>query len=177
MNETQLLVVYASEFGSTAEVAHALATSFRRGGAAVDVISVVDVAELGPYNAVVVASPIYNGAWLPEAQYFVRHNAAALSRRAVALVVVSATMLWDTPRRRRGVLSFLDPLLESVPAVRPLAIGLFAGRVDVHQLPWWIRLRLRLTTALRHGDNRDWIVIAQWAADVLPLLTRPPQAP
>jgi menaquinone-dependent protoporphyrinogen oxidase len=177
MSGNRILIVYASAFGSTAEVAGALATELCRGGAVVDVRAVVDVSELDPYSAVVVASPIYNGAWLPEAQYFVRHYAAELSRRAVAYVVVSATMRWDTPRRRGGVLSFLDPVLQDVPAVRPVAIGLFAGRIDVHRLPWWVRLRLRLTTGLRHGDNRDWIAITQWASNVLPLLMAPPTAP
>ena len=166
----RILIVHASAFGSTAEVAHALADAFRRGGAVVDVRSVVDVAELDPYRAVVIASPIYNGAWLPEAQYFVRHYAATLSRRAVAYVVVSATMRQDTPASRAGARSFLDPVLDAVPAVRPVAIGLFAGRIDVHRLPWWLRLRLRLTTGLRHGDSRDWAAIAHWASDVLPLL-------
>lgn len=177
MNDIRILVVHASAFGSTAEVAHALATAFRRGGAVVDTCSVVDVAELGPYSAVVVASPIYNGAWLPEAQYFVRHYAAALSRCAVAYVTVSATMRWDRPTSRAGAYSFLEPVLQAVPAVRPVAIGLFAGRIDVHRLPWWLLLRLRLTTGLRHGDNRDWTVIAQWASDVLPLLQQHARSP
>ena len=128
---------------------------------------------LESYSAVVVASPIYNGAWLPEAQYFVRHYAAELSHRAVAYVVISATMRRDTPANRAGARSFLDPVLHEVPAVQPVAIGLFAGRIDVRRLPWWLRLRMRLTSGLRHGDSRDWSVITQWASDVLPLLQAP----
>jgi menaquinone-dependent protoporphyrinogen oxidase len=166
----KVLVGYASEFGSTAAVAAAIGEELRAAGADVDVQLVVDAHDLGQYGAVVVGSPIYNGAWLPEAVRFVQDHAAILSRIPVAYFVVSATMRQDTPRNREGARSFLDPLLQDVPAVRPVDIGLFAGSIDPGKLPWPVRLRMWLTTDLRRGDFRRWEAIRAWSAALAPRL-------
>lgn len=170
--DKRVLVAYASEFGSTAAVAEAIAQVIREAGVAVDVRAVVNVANLSAYRAVIVGSPIYNGAWLPEAVQFVQHHAAALSQIPVAYFLTSATMREDTPEHRRGARSFLDPVLALSPQVRPIDIGLFAGKIDPPRLPWIVRLRMRLTTDLRRGDYRRWDEVRNWAAQIAPQLQR-----
>jgi menaquinone-dependent protoporphyrinogen oxidase len=175
---TRILVTYASEFGATRGVADLLAARLREHSAAVvDVQPVVNVHELSAYDAVVIGSAIYNGAWLPEAVHFVHFFASDLCRKPVAYFAVSMTMRADTAEHRRAVRSFLEPVVQAMPEVVPLDIGLFAGRIDVHKLPWLIRLRVRLTTHLRHGDYRKWQAIRAWADQILPaLLTGVPTA-
>jgi menaquinone-dependent protoporphyrinogen oxidase len=131
----RIVVVHASEFGSTADVAEAIGATLREGGAAVDVQPVVNINDVRRYDAVIIGSAIYNGRWLPEAENFVRFHAATLSRIPVAYFCVSATMREDTPENRAAARSFLDPVLAAAPEVRPVAIGLFAGRVETHGLP------------------------------------------
>lgn len=167
---TRILVAYASEFGSTVEVAEAIGEVIRDNGALVDVRSVVDVTTMTPYGAAIIGSAIYNGAWLPEAVHVVQVHAAALSRIPVAYVVVCATMREDTPEHRQGARSFLDPVLAQVPQVRPIEIGLFAGKIEPPKLSWPVRLRMRLTTNLRRGDHRRWDEVRSWATRIAPRL-------
>lgn len=167
---TWILVAYASEFGSTVEVAETIGQTLRDGGAQVDVRAVVDVATFAPYSAAIIGSAIYNGAWLPEAVHFVEVHAAALSQIPTAYFVVCATMREDTPEHRQGARSFLDPVLDQIPQVRPIDIGLFAGKIDPPKLPWPIRLRMRLTTDLRQGDYRRWDDVRIWTASIAPQL-------
>lgn len=173
----RVLIAYASAFGSTRAVAGVIGQAVRDAGGAVDVRNVIDVDSLQPYQATIVGSPIYNGAWLPEAVRFVEDHAAELSRAPVAFFVVCATMREDTPEHRRGAHSFLDPLLLRVPTVQPLAIGLFAGRIEPGNLPWPVRLRMRLTTDLRRGDDRRWQEVRVWATTLAPHLVQAPPAP
>lgn len=173
---TRILVAYASEFGSTAEVAETIGQVLRDAGAPVDVRSVVDVDTLSGYGAAIVGSAIYNGAWLPEAVHFVRVHAAALSRMPVAYFVVCATMREDTPEHRQGTRSFLDPVLDQIPQVHPIDIGLFSGKIEPPRLPWPVRLRMRLTTDLRRGDYRRWDDVRAWTSRIAPQLQAVPAA-
>ncbi|HEY0737201.1 MAG TPA: flavodoxin domain-containing protein [Herpetosiphonaceae bacterium] len=167
---TRILVAYASEFGSTGEVAETIGQALRDAGATVDVRSVVDVDTLSDYGAAIVGSAIYNGAWLPEAVHLVQVHADALSRMPVAYFVVCATMREDTPEHRQGARSFLDPVLDQIPQVRPIDIGLFSGKIEPPRLPWPVRLRMRLTTDLRRGDYRRWDDVREWASRIAPQL-------
>lgn len=166
----RILVAYASEFGSTAAMAEEIGRVIGATGVEVDVRAVIDVADVSSYQGAVIGSAIYNGAWLPEAVHFVQRHADTLSHMPVAYVVVCATMREDTAEHRRGARSFLDPVLEQIPQVRPVAIGLFAGSIEPTKLPWPVRLRMRLTTTLRRGDYRRWDEVQSWAARVAPLL-------
>lgn len=171
---TRILVAHASEFGSTVEVAETIGQVLRDSGATVDVRSVVDVDTLSAYDAAIVGSAIYNGAWLPEAVHFVQVHAARLSRMPVAYFVVCATMREDTPEHRQGARSFLDPVLDQIPQVRPIDIGLFSGKIETPKLPWPVRLRMRLTTDLRRGDYRRWDEVRAWTARIAPQMEAAP---
>src|SRR4051794_16734888 len=94
-----LLVAYASEFGTTQRIAEAVAETLRGPGVTVDTALIGDVRDLNPYTAVVVGSPIYNGAWLPEAVYFVQFYEAMLSSMPVAYFAACMTLVEDTPER------------------------------------------------------------------------------
>jgi menaquinone-dependent protoporphyrinogen oxidase len=172
---TRILIAYASEFGSTAAIAEAIGAGMRADGTPVDVQPVIDIKIVSPYQAVIIGSAIYNGAWLPEAVHFVQVHADALSRVPVAYFVVCATMRENTPEHRQGARSFLDPVLAQVPQVQPIEIGLFSGSVEPPKLPWPIRLRMRLTTDLRRGDYRRWDEVRSWAALVARQIQKQPQ--
>lgn len=170
---TRILVAYASEFNSTAAIADAIGKVIAKTGAQVHVRSVVDAINVAQYQGVVIGSAIYNGTWLPEAMHFVQFHAAELSQVPVAYFVVCAAMREDTPEQRQAARSFVDPVLALVPQVQPIDIGLFAGRIETPILPWPVRLRLLITTNLRHGDYRRWDEIRSWAAGIAPRLCGP----
>ncbi len=59
MNERRVLVAYASERGSTAEIAEAIGERLRRSGIGADVRPAGEVRDLAPYGSVVLGSAVY----------------------------------------------------------------------------------------------------------------------
>jgi len=161
---TRILVAYASGSGSTAEVAEAIGAELRETNATVDVENVRNVVDLQPYGAVVLGSSIRAGRWLPEAVHFVRTYRSTLSQCAVAYFVTCLTMIEKTDENRRTVRSYLDPILQLAPKIKPIDIALFAGSLDPQRL-------LSMQTDLApQGDYRDWKQIRGWAARISPQL-------
>ncbi len=165
-----LLVAYASEFGSTYEIAERIAALLQQSGALVDLTMIMDVARIDAYDSVVMGSAIFNGAWLPEAEAFVREFAPHLSHIPVAFFAVSMTMREDTPEHRRTVLAYLQPVLAAAPLVQPISIGLFAGRLQYRNLPLMTRVMFWLRTRLPDGDFRNWDEVDAWVKDIQPAL-------
>ena len=160
--EGRVLVAYASRTGTAAEVAEALAQVLRRLGFTVDVRSVQEVHDLGPYGAVVLGSAAQRNRLLPEAVSFARRHEAALRSLKVAFFAVGMTMQEDTPAHRALMLAYLAPLLQ---IMEPVSVGLFAGRLEYAQIrqPW----RLLFGSAgLAEGDYRNWQAIRAWAQEV-----------
>ena len=124
-----------------------------------DVEGVEAARDLGGYQAVVIGSAIRNGSVLPEIRDFVKARSAELQRIPVAYFVVCMTMREDTPENRAKADAYLDPLRSEV---KPVEVGLFAGKVDYAQLDARSRLMARVVN-LPAGDFRDWTAIAAWA--------------
>jgi menaquinone-dependent protoporphyrinogen oxidase len=182
----RVLIAYASEAGSTAEVAAAIGEVFRANGSfAVDVRPAAAVAGLAGYDAVVLGSAIHNSHVLPQAMAFASRERAALANVPVAYFVVCAPFDWSLfPGIRKAIDKWLDPL-RAVKA--PIQVGLFAGRYGAEALAAMPRLwclALKVIWALgRHpgqttdGDWRNWVQIRAWAAtlasQLIPLLAAP----
>lgn len=77
-------------------MAERIAAWLRERTGAAEALAVDQVADVGAYEAVVLGSPVYNGAWLPPAQRWVRDNLASLESRRLWLFSVGA--LGDTHR-------------------------------------------------------------------------------
>ena len=165
-----ILVVYASEFGTTREIAEEIGQMLSDPETHVDVRQIFDVRDLAPYDAAVVGSAIYNGAWLPEAVDFLRFYEAMLSAIPVAYFVVSMTMRSDTPANRQTVLEYLSPLQRAAPTVHPVHIGLFAGRMNYHNLPLLLRVYFWFRAHFPSGDFRNRSAIQKWVRQIRPAL-------
>lgn len=63
----RVLVAYATKYGSTQEVAEAIAATLREGGVGVDIQPMRGVRALEKYGAVVLGAPIYLGKWHKDA--------------------------------------------------------------------------------------------------------------
>src|SRR5688500_5492406 len=81
----QVLVGYASRFGSTRDIANRIADGVRIEGNDVDLRSVDEISEFDHYDAVVFGSGVYDGSWTAEATELMRRHAAVLSRKTVCL--------------------------------------------------------------------------------------------
>lgn len=79
------LVVFASKYGSTQEVAQAVAD-----GLGADIANAADDPDVRPYDAVVLGSPIYGGDYLESVKDFIHANKAYLAKRKIAAFITAA---------------------------------------------------------------------------------------
>ncbi len=162
--EKRVLVTYASKYGSTGGVADAIGKELCAKGLAADVALVRNAGDLGLYQGVVIGSAIYKGKWMPEATDFVEKNWDIMRRIPVAYFLVCITMAQPTEERRAKALSFIEPIMNAVPEIRPLSIGTFAGALDYNKLSW-LNKRILKGKGAPEGDFRDWNSIRTWAQE------------
>ncbi len=160
----KILITYASVSGSTGEVAAAISKVLEKTGVTVQVQPVKDIVDVSSFDAVVLGSSIRAGRWLPEATQFLAKHRDSLIRVPVAYFTTCLTMVNDTEDSRRTVLAYIEPVLEQVPEIKPVALGLFAGSLDPN------RTMVMQTKVAPQGDYRDWDAIRAWAKEIRPAL-------
>ncbi len=162
----KILVAYASEYGSTGGVAEAIGKELCAKGAKVDVFLTRNVKNLNSYQGVVIGSAIYRGKWMPEATNFVKANYEILQQVPVAYFLVCMTMHLPGEENRRKALSYLDPVLQTIPQVKPVDIEPFAGVMNYSNLSW-LNKKIIISKGVPEGDFRDWEAIRGWAGGPL----------
>lgn len=157
-----ILVMYASQCGSTGEVAQAVGEELAAAGAKVNVCRVQDVKSLSGYRAVVLGSAARMGKLLPEAQKCVEKFRQDLQSRPVAYFTTGVTMIEDTPANRAQAEGYLAPLVQ---IKTPVSQGLFAGKVEHSKLEliWRVALSFVKEGQMAEADHRDWEKIRAWA--------------
>jgi menaquinone-dependent protoporphyrinogen oxidase len=175
--DNRVLVSYASQGGSTAGVADAVADAIRKSLSAnstlVDVRPVKEVIDLSPYRAVMIGSAVHSGKWMPEAMRFIERNQSILRHIPTAVFQVCMMLATSNEQYRHMVPDWLAPLRAQI---HPVAEASFAGALWPNQytkLSDKIGLRIFLTAIkLKAGDYRDWDAIRGWAERVGPLLSQ-----
>lgn len=160
-----ILVTYAGRFGSTEEVARAIAAELAGDEQPVECRPLDDVQGVEAYRAVVLGSAVNYGAWLPAAADFARVNEAGLADRPVALFTVHIQNIGNDAQSRGRRHAYLEKVR---PHVAPVSEAFFAGRFNRHAarelLPRWLAW---LVPTL---DFRKWDQIRAWARETKPLL-------
>jgi menaquinone-dependent protoporphyrinogen oxidase len=113
---------------------------------------------------VVIGSAIYMGKWMSEAVDFVKANKDILRHVPVAYFLVGMTMREPTEKNRAQALSYMDPILKTVPEIKPVGIGTFAGALDYGNLSW-LNKTIMKSKGAPEGDFRDWHAIRTWARE------------
>jgi len=148
-----VLVAYASNHGSTREVAEAICGSLDRAGLRAHLRPAVEVGDLDGYDAVVLGAPIYMGRWQRHAHAFLRRHHGALAGRPLAVFALGP--LHDDPKEWSDARAQLDTALARHD-VEPCVVELFGGRVDPSRLHFPF-------SKIPGGDARDWAAIGAWA--------------
>ena len=188
----RILVAYATNAGSTAEVAQAVGEGLSKEGAQVAVRPIESVTSLESYDAIVVGAPMIFG-WHREARAFLKQHQADLSRVPVACFMVALSLttydeeayagapIYQDPglakppanparltfrERLASVPNYVEPALGSAPQVTPVSIGFFDGTMDYGSLNLFERIFVRLAFGAEEGNFRNWEAIHAWSENL-----------
>jgi menaquinone-dependent protoporphyrinogen oxidase len=155
-----ILVVYASKHGATRGIAERIAETLRHEGHPASVESVEAVETIEPYEAVVLGSAVYYGAWLKEAMEFAHRNRSALDRRPIWLFSSGplGSAIHDEEQQPRE-------LAELQQLLHPREHRVFFGALDTTHLSFAERMVVKAVRAPQ-GDFRDWAGIEAWARSI-----------
>ena len=163
----KILVAYASMHGSTGGIAQAVGQVLCEAGAGVDVRLIKNVQDLSPYQGFVLGSAVRSDAWLPEAKRFVEENRSVLAGFPTAYFLACLTLSKPGPETERKARSFLDPVINDVPEVRPVDLGLFGGVLDFSKFSIGMKAVMKYkmwANEVEEGDYRNWEAIRAWTA-------------
>src|SRR6266508_228423 len=161
----KVLVAYASVYGSTREVAEAVAMTLSETRLTVDLQPVQKVKSLGEYGAVVLGAPIYLGVMHKDMQEFLSQHQEELTERPPVIFALGPLSLdekeWQDAR------ATLDKELAKLVWLTPLTVEMFGGKYNPAKLRFAHRLITSLPASPLHGvpakDIRDWVAISAWA--------------
>jgi menaquinone-dependent protoporphyrinogen oxidase len=157
-----VLVTYATSYGSTQEVAEAIAATLRESGLEVDIQPMGMVRTLVAYRAVVLGAPLYMFHWHKDALRFLSRHRQALCERPVAIFAGGPTGSGDE-KEWQEVRAQLDKELGKFPWLTPVAVEIVGGRLDPAKLRFPYSLFRKQMPA---SDLRDWTAIRAWASSL-----------
>jgi len=187
----KILVTYATNSGSTAEVARAITEELRKTGAQAELLPIGEVRELGSYSAVVLGAPMIMG-WHRTALQFLHQNKKALSGMPLAVFVTCMSLTKSAETNIQGVpihvdealpkppqnadnltlkerysqiSNYLRPILRACPE-KPVSAGLFGGQLNFGAMQWWAMIFVVLILQAQAGDRRNWPAIRNWAGSL-----------
>jgi menaquinone-dependent protoporphyrinogen IX oxidase len=184
----KILVTYATNAGSTAKIAQAVADELAK-NAAVETLPLDKVTSLEPYSAIVLGAPMIVG-WHRGALAFLRKNQAALGQKPLAIFVTCVNLTQTDETSLEGVPLFIDEKLPKAPKnparlgfkenystsknyltpilklVKPVSIGIFGGSLQYFSMKWWQVPFVLFVIQAQPGDKRNWKAISEWAGQV-----------
>lgn len=160
-----ILITYATRYGSTQEVAEAVAATLHERGLSVDIEPIRLVHELGKYRAVVLGAPLYAFHWHKDALHFLERYRKILQTRPVAIFALGPFHAEE--KEFQIARQQLGKELAKFPWLKPQAPAIFRGSFNPRKLTF----PHNLVPALKNmpaSDARDWTVIRSWANDLVP---------
>lgn len=160
-----VLVTYATKYGSTMEVAEAIAATLREKGLLVAVQPAAKVKALEPYSAIVLGAPLYIGRLHGDMRRFLSNHQEALAEHKTVFFALGPTENreedWAVTRKQ------FEQELANFPWFKPIARELFGGKLDPAGLRFPDSLAAMLPASpLYHApasDARNWDAIRTWA--------------
>ena len=184
----KILVTYATNAGSTAKIAQAVADQLGK-SAEVETLPLEKVTNLEQYSAVVLGAPMILG-WHRGALAFLKRNQATLSQKPLAIFVTCVNLTKTDETSLDGVPLFIDEKLPKAPKnpgrlgfkenyslpknyltpilklVKPVSIGLFGGSLQYFSMKWWQVPFVLFVIQAQPGDRRNWRAIEAWAGEL-----------
>jgi menaquinone-dependent protoporphyrinogen oxidase len=155
-----VLVGYATQYGSTKEVAESIAKTLRETGLEVELQPLNKVRTLDNCGAVVLGAPLLMFHWHKDALNFLSRHRKSLENKPVAVFALGPTHEPHDDAEWKSSQEQLDKELAKFPWLKPAAIKLFGGKYD----PALLRFPLNLMAGKAPvSDISDWEAIRAWA--------------
>jgi menaquinone-dependent protoporphyrinogen IX oxidase len=192
----KILIAYATDSGSTSDVAIAIGKVFTKSGATVEVKLIESIVSLDEFDAAIIGAPEIVG-WHRQAKSFLHKNKKRLAKIPVAyfITLMSLTQPDSTnfdgipiacdpelthepekegrltfKERYSSVENYLAPLWKEAPSVKPVGVAFFGGKLSYYRMNWFRRLFVMAIINASPGDRRNWDFIRSWAESILPLV-------
>jgi menaquinone-dependent protoporphyrinogen oxidase len=123
-----ILVTYASKYGSTAEIAEKIGEVLRASSFHVSILPVAEVQNLDSYDAVVLGSGVYAGHWLKDAVTFLETNGKILATKPVWVFSSGPTGEGDPVEIMHGW-RFPEAQGATLGRIQPKDVTLFHGKL------------------------------------------------
>jgi menaquinone-dependent protoporphyrinogen oxidase len=169
----RVLVVYASRYGATQEIAERIAVTLRQQSLEASVQPANHADDPVGYDAAVIGSAAYYFHWMKSATEFVRRNRDALANRPVWLFSSGplGTEAKDAQGRDKRAVTEPKEIAEFRETIRPRDHRVFFGVLDPKKLGFTHRLMLKLPVNRDNaifpvGDFRDWNDVEAWASGI-----------
>src|SRR5271167_1526520 len=166
----RVLVVYASRYGATQEIAERIAATLRKQNLDATVQSAKHADDPVGYDAAVIGSAAYYFHWMKPATEFLRRNRDTLTSRPVWLFSSGPLGTEATDAQGRDVRAATEPkeIAEVRETIRPREHLVFFGALEPSKLGFAHRLLMRLPANSSNalfpvGDFRDWSDVEAWA--------------
>ena len=168
--ERNVLVAYASKYGSTAEIARRISRILKEEGHQVQLRNASEVGQVAEFDAVVLGSAVYAGQWRKPAVELMLSSESSLSNIPVWFFSSGPTGEGKPAELMNGW-EFPDSLEQAARRIEPRSIEFFHGVLDPEQLSLPEKLIVKGLGAPL-GDFRNWEKIEAWANSIAKFLSK-----
>jgi menaquinone-dependent protoporphyrinogen oxidase len=168
--QIRILIGYASNHGSTVEIADFIGKNLKSIKTTVDIQPVVKVESVENYDVIIIGSPIYYGKWLVEIPEFVENNLEKLIKIPVACFITCMAAIKTDNDNIKEANGHLIKSLAQIPRIKPFKTGFFAGKLDFKKCTLIETILMKIIMIWKGaeaGDYRDWSKIKSWTSAVL----------
>ena len=185
---SKILITFATESGSTAELAQTLGEELSRSAERVDITPIPQVTNLDDYDTVIIGAPMIMG-WHRQAVAFIKANANQLAQKTVAYFFTSLNLtrtgeetIDDIPiyvdpnhgaapqnpqklnfmEKHTAPQGYVQPVLQKAPQVKPKTVACFGGKLDYSHLAFPAKIFVKYLIRGQEGDFRNMDAVREW---------------
>ena len=160
---TNVLLAFATSYGSTQEVAEAVAAAVSEGGIAVEVQPAREIRTLEGYSAIVLGAPLYMYRWHKDAHKFLKRHRKALVALPTAVFALGPVQDPHNEGEWRDSHSQLEKELAKHAWFKPVEVKMFGGKFDPEALRFPLN---KFAGSQPATDIRDWSDIQEWGSSL-----------
>ncbi|MDV6304712.1 flavodoxin domain-containing protein [Rhodococcus cerastii] len=159
----RLLICTAGRHGATHSLGQEMGRVFEHEGVDVDIQAPESVTRVDGYDAVIIGSAVYSDRWVPAAKALV-DRVSRSEHPPIWLFSCGPLHSSDRP------VNVISDAAHAVSVLHVIAHRTFPGRLDPDKLSVGERQIFDNSGAVA-GDFRDWVLVCNWAREILACLT------